>query len=385
MGIFGTSNALNNSGIYDPAFFCRLDGISVPAEKPLSVPINAWPLCWTNATETGDHVFELVATSDAADFYVDQITYIPDRTSPPEGPNTVAISLDDKAVRYLEGSWSEEVGGMGTTEAGAKMSITFTGTSATFIGSVPMERPKQNSTGTYAIDGGTRVTFDVPGLGSALFPRFGEPLFDLEDLGSGAHELIVTYNGPSAPLVFNYLLVEGGDVFQSVPVLPKDTPSEGVEKKKPIGAIVGGVVGGVVVLAVLAILAFYWMKKRKQKKQAIANAVVARPPSQPHSPLNSMYEVKPLVMANQSPPTSFQSMPTTPTGDSSLLQQAMQPMPYLGHHANPSTSSHPSSYPSNPSTNQSYQQYVSPLAPARMSVSYGQQGPTYPRPPEPMM
>jgi len=276
---------------------------------------------------------------------------------------------------------------MSTIEAGAKMSITFTGTSARFIGSIPKDQPLQNSTATYSVDGGPRVTFDVPGLYTNLLPRYGQPFFEVKNLGRGTHELVVTYNGAAAPLVFDHLQVDGGDITQSA--LTRGVgDSSGGGKKKPIGAIVGGVVGGVVFLIAIAVLAVILVKRRKKKQADDAATVVtnSRPPTQPHSPLSSTYEVKPLMMSGQSPPTSFQSMPTTATGDSTLQGHTMmQPIGYMGHHPNDSRSSYPSGYPYNPPPpNQPHQHHISPLAPAAMSVSYGQQ-PTYPRPPEPMM
>lgn len=389
LAIFGTSAPINNSGVYDPSYTCTLDGEGVVPEKPLGLAVNLWPLCATNATFAGDHEFRLSARADEGTFYIDQITYTPDRDSPPEGPNTVGINQDDLAVKWLEGSWIGETGGMGTKEPGAKMSITFRGSSATFIGSIPKDKPLRNSTATYSLDGGPRVTFDVPGLNDNLIPRFGQPFFEVENLGPGTHELVVAYNGPNAPLVFDYLQVEGGDIMQSALTreVGGDTDTGG-GKKKPIGAIVGGVVGGVVFLVALAVLAVLLMKRKKKKDaDAAAAAVVhSRPPTQPHSPLSSTYEVKPLMMANQSPPSSFQTMPSTVTGDSMLQGHTMQPLTYTGQPPNRSSVSYPSGYPYNPPpVNQPQHQHISPLAPANMSVSYGQQAPTYPRPPEPML
>lgn len=127
VAILGTSDALNVSGVYDPFYTCKLDGVDVPPQKPLGMPVNLWPLCRTNSTDEGDHVLTLSVVSDSKALFVDQIAYIPDRRSPPQSP-TVSIFHDDLAVEYIEGSWQGDgADGMLTEEAGAKLSITFTG------------------------------------------------------------------------------------------------------------------------------------------------------------------------------------------------------------------------------------------------------------------
>ncbi|KAH6902396.1 hypothetical protein BKA70DRAFT_671133 [Coprinopsis sp. MPI-PUGE-AT-0042] len=394
IGIYGTSMPLNNSGILDPSHTCELDDDNVPPEQPLrNLPVNTWPLCTTNATYAGDHVLTLSAVSTERAFFVDQIVYIPSRDSPPDSP-TVGIGPDDPAVEYLEGSWtSDPAAGTLTEQAGAKMSITFTGSSATFIGSVPLDFPAGNSTATYSIDGRPPVTFVVPGLGrNTLLPMFGQSFFKVSNLGSGVHELIVTYNGQAAPLAFDHLRVEDGDIIQTALTRevggdnsPGGGNSSGGGKKAPIGAIVGGAVGGaVLLLALLALVLFMKKRKKKQRAEAAAAAAVYVPPhspTEPKSPVSSTYEVTPLRFSDQSPPTTFQTMSNTATGDS--LPQGPT-MGYYGQPPNPSMASYPAGQPFNPSGPGSPPHNLGPLAPARMSVSYPQNNQMYSRAPEPM-
>ncbi|KAH6902395.1 hypothetical protein BKA70DRAFT_1405051 [Coprinopsis sp. MPI-PUGE-AT-0042] len=393
VAIFGTSMPLNNSGVYDPSYTCELDDVKVPSQEPLTnLPINLWALCFTNSTYEGDHVLTVSAVSTERAFFVDRINYVPSRESPPKSP-TVAIDPDDVAVEYLEGSWkTDKVAGMLTQQAGAKMSITFTGSSARFMGSVPLDFPTGNSTATYSIDGRPPVTFVVPGLGrNPLLPMFGQPLFEVKNLDSGVHELIVTYNGQAAPLVFEHLQVEDGDIIQTALTrdVGGDTPPAGGNssggKKTPIGAIVGGAVGGaVLLLALLALVLF--MKKRKERQRAQAAAAAAavfvppHSPTEPKSPVSSTYEVKPLRFSNQSPPTTFQTMSNTATGDSSPQGPTLG---YFGHHPTASYSA-ASGLPFNPHVHNSAPQYVGQPAQARMSVSYPQNNQVYSRAPEPM-
>jgi hypothetical protein len=124
--VFGTSDALNRSGIYDPSFSCRMDGFDIPPETPLRGTINHWPLCIGNATDVGDHVLTVTANSTTRPFFIDYIIYRPDYEDTPRSP-TVIIASTDLAVDYVGGSWNSITGGMSTVEAGANMTITFTG------------------------------------------------------------------------------------------------------------------------------------------------------------------------------------------------------------------------------------------------------------------
>ncbi|KAH6902397.1 hypothetical protein BKA70DRAFT_1112962, partial [Coprinopsis sp. MPI-PUGE-AT-0042] len=268
--IVGSSNPANVSGILDPSHTCLVDGVNVPPRETLRLHINLFPWCTTNSTYLGEHVLTLTAVSSSRAFYVDRIAYIPDRSSPPQSP-TVAIAHDDLAVKYLDESWNfVKTAGMVTQQPGAMISITFTGSGATFIGNVPDGFPGAKSTATYSINSGPPIPFDVPGLGTGVLPMYRQPLFKITNLGSGIHELIVTYNGPAAPLVFDHLQVEDGDIMQS-----SLTPGGGGAggKKAPVGAIVGGAVGGAALLFVLLAL-ILWMRKRKKSQSAQATAAV---------------------------------------------------------------------------------------------------------------
>ncbi|KAH7360741.1 hypothetical protein BKA65DRAFT_473876 [Rhexocercosporidium sp. MPI-PUGE-AT-0058] len=72
---------------------------------------------------------------------------------------------------------------------------------------------------------------------------------------------------PSTPTIY----VVPGSGATNTPS-PRPTPSPNKHSKTPIGAIVGGAVGGVVVLALLAFLLWFCLRKRKQKRVESAAA-----------------------------------------------------------------------------------------------------------------
>ncbi|KAH6902393.1 hypothetical protein BKA70DRAFT_671060 [Coprinopsis sp. MPI-PUGE-AT-0042] len=339
VGVSGTSNARNISGVFDPSHTCQLDGVDVRPVPPRQNdnPTNAWVLCIATTTSGGEHALTLSGVSNDSALYIDHFDYFPDPATSLEAP-TVFIHYDDLSVEYLAGAWKNIVlAGMGTQQVGAKMKITFTGSSAQFIGSVPSDYPRGNSTAQYSLDGGPQIAFNVPGLPFAYFSLDEQPFFEVTGLGPGAHELIVTHEGPAAPLVFNSLRVEDGDILQST-----SARYSGV-KRPPVGVIAGGTVGGFSL--VLAVMAFILLRRIKRRRDAKAAAAVdlSDPPLQPHSLLSAKYEVSPLILPDQ------------PQGHT-VNQLAMAS---LNHHSG----SHSSGYPFDPSV------YPPPPPPYNASTS----------------
>jgi hypothetical protein len=133
VGIYGTSYASNNSGLWDPSHSCMLDGIDFRSDAPrrMSPGINGWYLCYHSSNySNAEHNITLTANSNETAFYVDGIVFEPDPASPPKAP-TVRILDHDLAVEYPAGGWKESTietfYGVLTEQAGAKMRITFNG------------------------------------------------------------------------------------------------------------------------------------------------------------------------------------------------------------------------------------------------------------------
>ncbi|PVH86981.1 hypothetical protein DL98DRAFT_649817 [Cadophora sp. DSE1049] len=76
---------------------------------------------------------------------------------------------------------------------------------------------------------------------------------------------------PSTPTIF-VVPGSGSDSTSTPSSSPRPTPTPNKHSKTPIGAIVGGAVGGVAVLALLAFLLWFCLRKRKQKRAESAAA-----------------------------------------------------------------------------------------------------------------
>ena len=184
------------------------------------------------------------------------------------------------------------------------------------MGHVPDDHLPGNSTATYSLDGGPPVRFTVPGLAPDGFLQlYEQPFFTVQNLDPEAvHEIEVTYHGTSAPLVFSYLQVDGGEIIQSL------VRREPAAKKAPVGPIAGGVVGGVVFLLVLLGLVLLLRRRNRRKAAKAAAAVDLSIASPPERPLVT-YEISPLVLPEQAYPTP--SMPKA--AGSTVRQQTVNP------------------------------------------------------------
>jgi hypothetical protein len=117
-------------------------------------------------------------------------------------------------------------------------------------------------------------------------------LIEVGGLSASIHNLTVVFNGPSTPLVLNRLLVQGGNFViepegltpssttSSASVLPlpsdtftstkgQDVPSSSSSAGARIGAIAGGVVGGMVIFALM--LSACFIARRKHRKRGISD------------------------------------------------------------------------------------------------------------------
>ena len=87
------------------------------------------------------------------------------------------------------------------------------GTGLSWYGTTPTEFSHQETTATYSIDGGSPVTFSVPGLRNAnSSTQYNRKLFEIPILSAGPHNLTValTQGGNMSPLTLDYLTIDGG-------------------------------------------------------------------------------------------------------------------------------------------------------------------------------
>jgi hypothetical protein len=172
---------------------------------------------------------------------------------------------------------------------------TQTGTRLSWWGAIGDEFPQAPTVAAYAVDGGPSVAFALRGIPENAPSAYFQKFFETPILLPGPHRLIVVYQGNSqtSPLILTHLLIEGGNFTSPLPGDPsifttasepssattRPVASETVTEthssvpkedgsKAPIGAIVGGVIGGLAIIAVTILVALFLNRRRKSRARA---------------------------------------------------------------------------------------------------------------------
>ena len=134
-------------------------------------------------------------------------------------------------------------------------------------------------TTTYAIDGSVVDTYTTPVLAPGLF-RLNQTFFNSPTLEPGNHTLVITnVNGTSQNMVWlDYILFAESAPSSTGSTIPSSSTSTNMQPsssspvqgphKSNTGAIVGGAVGGVTGLALLAGLLLWWLVQRRRARSA---------------------------------------------------------------------------------------------------------------------
>ncbi|KAL0057027.1 hypothetical protein AAF712_016354 [Marasmius tenuissimus] len=168
-----------------------------------------------------------------------------------------------------------------TQSPNAVMSFKFTGTSVSVyginFGSDPIRW--DSTTGSYSIDGGQSILFEIPGtkpppgLSTKVVARENQPYFETGLVNSGEHEMIITYhgNGTGNPqrLGIDYFYVANNGVevngnFSGTGE-PGPGPKERADHKVPVGAVVGGILAGI--FGLIAFGGMTWLVKRRKRRR----------------------------------------------------------------------------------------------------------------------
>lgn len=255
--LYGTNGQVPlGSTSFDPDWICFLDGRSFSHRAASSDAQNNWPLCATTGLGGGKHDLEVQVTGKGkGTFWFDRLMYTPsggegDRSSDTE---VLWVSSADPGFVY-DDNWSNAGDANITSSPDATVSFNFAGKQLTWIGNIAGDFPGTAAPCTYVIDGGAPVSFQLPGH-APNDTRFQEHqvLFSTSQLSQGAHTINVTYHGVAAtPLTIRYVYVTNA----TLPFLPAATtssstplPSSSTKQAAnhmPVGAIVGGVIGGIV-------------------------------------------------------------------------------------------------------------------------------------------
>ncbi|KAJ2923223.1 hypothetical protein H1R20_g13870, partial [Candolleomyces eurysporus] len=305
----------------DPRWACSIDGTTLDNSQPSPEPQNQHVLCQT-ALADGRHTLNLRTESRGTPFWFDFLMINPSLSDARSIANpAVFYSYQDPAIQYRSGQWrnTDEVLGMLTQEAQASLFLSFNGTKVTWYGAMLSGFPTGASGATYSIDGGSPVTFTIPGLSLGGATRFQQVFFETDTLPMGEHNISVQYLGASSPLVLQYLIIQNGDIM-----LNGNTPPPSVGDIEPsktdkhhegshTGVIVGGAIGGVALLVLLAII-FFLLRKLKQRRVAkqLTN-IDDDGPTSPADHRTAMAEAIPFIsQSHPERPTSMAYTNTTP-------------------------------------------------------------------------
>lgn len=201
--------------------------------------------------------------------------------------------FDDQSptmMRTYEGNWTHyNAKGYGyenntytsTTTPGASFSLTFTGSIAYLYGILKNNSDISGNSSigfpaaAYSIDGAPsgQPTPEYDSATDSTLYFWTPPLAD----GTHVIDVNVTVANSAIPYIIDYFLVlpppgsaSGDETTRVDPSFTSiaNTPTNHVIHHIPIGPIVGGVVGGVAIIAILSVLAFYFLSRRSRRGQA---------------------------------------------------------------------------------------------------------------------
>jgi hypothetical protein len=284
--VYGSNNLRNDSGVLDPTWECFVDHISIGATTPFAFPENNWLFCAQTTLVDGPHLLTVNATvMKSQTFWFDQIQYVPSTTVPLEN-KTVLIDNGSPQVLSAFGQGWQALGGTANYTAQTNSAFTFNftgkshqsllfavvlmsygGVSLSWYGFIPTEWPHAATTSTYSVDGETPVNFLLQGLPANSGTVYNQKFFETKQYAQGNHQIVVLFKGnnTTTPLTLDYLVIQNGTTPQNTTTSSPPANSLNQNKAKSnTGAIVGGVVGGLV-LIVLAVLGFLYIRRRERR------------------------------------------------------------------------------------------------------------------------
>ncbi|KAJ7445165.1 hypothetical protein B0H11DRAFT_1746937 [Mycena galericulata] len=262
----------------DPTWACLIDGTKIGSgqDPTFPYPENNWVLCEQDEIAAGAHVLTIQVQSKGQTFYLDKLTYVPTPEAVPSATPTVAYHYDDPTITYSAGWTADPDGGTMTQVRNANVSLAFYGTSVSLFGNVPAQTAHNASFATYTLDGGLPVNFTLAGLRADGPTYYDVLILQTPVLPNGPHTLVITHGGDNSttPLpvdqffVANTTLAASPSASESPPAHTASPSSTFATEKSspPIGAIVGGTIAGLVLLAGLVLGAVLWRRARARRR-----------------------------------------------------------------------------------------------------------------------
>ncbi|KIM35444.1 hypothetical protein M413DRAFT_449740 [Hebeloma cylindrosporum] len=217
-----------------------------------------------------------------------------------------------------------------TSTPGASASITFSGIGISVWGTIDRLDTPSFVLSSYSVDGGLATTHNA--TTQSQF-QFQENFFQSGTLAPASHTLVINYLASGGRYFIDYFLVTPSNSPTSAATSPSPlssssssssalstaTTAAGAKAHVPIGAIVGGSIGG---LAFIIIIAFVlWLVNRKLKR---GRPDSAQPSSTaPFTPVSATEQYQPPsgtynVSASRTTPSQF-SYPTPSTPSRGII------------------------------------------------------------------
>ncbi|KAF7298550.1 hypothetical protein MIND_00801700 [Mycena indigotica] len=303
ISVFGTIAPGNGQSSMD---FSIDDGPATTFQPP-PVPstdkdgVHHQPLFASTALSEGSHTIRMTSSgSDISQIFLD---YFLVRTTEVAGKKVFIDDADTNLGVVYGGlsSWAEAAGesyfGQGvhvTQTPGAWVAVTFQGTQLTLQGPFTPSPDADDFSAFASIDNGSPISLVAPPTRDDTTQTFNNRLFATPLLPFGTHTVNFTYTG-GPPLAVDYFLVSGapnlsangnsdGNGFVagpgpslSVPPSPSPTNGPGSSPQQlggasaragpNMGAIAGGIIAGVVLVALLVAGIFLFCRRRRARKQ----------------------------------------------------------------------------------------------------------------------
>ncbi|KAJ2915936.1 hypothetical protein MD484_g4483, partial [Candolleomyces efflorescens] len=206
--IMGTNNDLVvRDGVADIDWDCILDGRTVRREDFFQYAENNWVFCSFSNLVAGSHTIGVRVKNSSKTFWFDQIQYRPSGTVQGE---VVAATRDDADLQYSSGWGPLANVAHNTLVRGSTATFRFTGTGVSLWAMYPRELSHNPGDATYTLDGGSAVSFTIPGGGDTS--HYNRRIFQISGLSQGTHTIRLQYTSSSGstPLVVGQFLIQGG-------------------------------------------------------------------------------------------------------------------------------------------------------------------------------
>ncbi|KAF8965617.1 hypothetical protein BDZ97DRAFT_1658706 [Flammula alnicola] len=206
VGIFGATVDKTN-----PSRECYIDGTKI-ASSVLSAAENGVMHCQQDGLTDGPHVITLNVTVANPTFYwFDDLMYVPSASVPLDNA-AVFIKIGDPAMQFGVG-WAPFSVGYATRQQNSIYGLDFFGESLTWFGFYNSSVPFAATTGTYSIDSGNPISFNLNGVASQnTGAQLNQIFFSTGQLPNKQHSLQVVYQGDNntTPLSIYCVIIQNG-------------------------------------------------------------------------------------------------------------------------------------------------------------------------------